>query len=61
MGSLTYSIPNHGQLFEGDIMEAIHNLATPDCRGFVKLNQALITLIPKRPDASEVGHYMSIN
>jgi hypothetical protein len=61
MGSLTYYISKHDQLFEGDIMEAIQKLATRDGRGFVKLNQALFTLIPKRPDASEVGHYRPID
>jgi hypothetical protein len=42
-------------------MAAILKLAVGDGRGFSKLNKSLITLIPKRPDAIEVGNYRPIS
>jgi hypothetical protein len=36
-------------------MAAIVKLFLRDGRGFSKLNKALITLVPKKPDALEVG------
>jgi hypothetical protein len=44
-----------------DIMAAIHKLYVGDGRGFAKLNRALITLIPKKQDASEVGDFRPIS
>jgi hypothetical protein len=38
-----------------DVMAAIVKLFLRDGRGFSKLNKALITLVPKKPDALEVG------
>jgi hypothetical protein len=42
-------------------MAAIHKLYVGDGRGFAKLNRALITLIPKKQDASEVGDFRPIS
>jgi hypothetical protein len=42
-------------------MAAILKLRIGDGRGFGKLNRSLITLIPKRPDALEVGDFRPIS
>jgi hypothetical protein len=42
-------------------MAAILKLYVGDGRAFVKLNRALITLIPKKPDAQEVGDFRPIS
>jgi hypothetical protein len=42
-------------------MAAALKLYVGDGRGFGKLNQALITLIPKKPDAKLVGDYRPIS
>jgi hypothetical protein len=44
-----------------EIMAAILKLYVGDGRAFVKLNRALITLIPKKPDAQEVGDFRPIS
>jgi hypothetical protein len=48
-------------IIKQDIMAAILKLFVGDGRGFGKLNQALITLIPKKPDAILVGDYRPIS
>jgi mannosylglycoprotein endo-beta-mannosidase len=40
-----------------DIMAGILKLGVGDGRGFARLNRAIITLIPKRPDALEIGDF----
>jgi hypothetical protein len=44
-----------------DIMSGLFKLAVGDGRGFGKLNRALITLIPKKPDADSVGDFRPIS
>jgi hypothetical protein len=44
-----------------DIMAAVLKLYVGDGRNFGRLNRALITLIPKRADAEEVGDYRPIS
>jgi len=48
-------------IIKGDIMAALMKLYVGDGRGFEKLNRAHIVLIPKNPDALEVGDYMPIS
>jgi hypothetical protein len=48
-------------VIRNDIMAAILKLGVGDGRGFGKLNRSLITLIPKRPDAMEVGDFRPIS
>jgi hypothetical protein len=48
-------------VIRNDIMAAILKLGIGDGRGFGKLNRSLITLIPKRPDALEVGDFRPIS
>jgi hypothetical protein len=42
-------------------MSGLFKLAVGDGRGFGKLNRALITLIPKKPDADSVGDFRPIS
>jgi hypothetical protein len=48
-------------IIKWDIMAALHKLGVGDGRGFGKLNRSLITLIPKRPDALNVGDFRPIS
>jgi hypothetical protein len=48
-------------IIKPDIMAAILKLSVGDGRAFGKLNRALITLIPKKQDAEEVGDYRPIS
>jgi hypothetical protein len=48
-------------VIKGDIIAGILKLSVGDGRGFARLNRALITLIPKRPDAMEVKDYRPIS
>jgi hypothetical protein len=48
-------------IIKGDMMAAVLKLAVGDGRGFDKLNRSLITLIPKRGDAVEVGDFRPIS
>jgi hypothetical protein len=44
-----------------DVMAAIVKLLLRDGRSFSKLNKALITLVPKKPDTLEVGAFRQIS
>lgn len=44
---------------KGDLLAAIHHLFLGNGRGFGRLNQALITLIPKKAGACRVGDFPS--
>nr|XP_020157529.1 uncharacterized protein LOC109742844 [Aegilops tauschii subsp. strangulata] len=49
------------QIIKHDIMAGVMKLYVGDGRGFSKLNKALITLIPKRPDAEGVDDYRPLS
>jgi hypothetical protein len=44
-----------------DIMACLAKLGVGDGRGFARLNRALITLIPKKPDAETISDYRPIS
>jgi hypothetical protein len=44
-----------------DFLAAFHQLYDLRGRGFHKLNQALLTLLPKKPDAHTLGDYRPIS
>jgi hypothetical protein len=44
-----------------DIMACLFKLGVGDGRGFARLNRALITLIPKKPDATEISDFRPIS
>jgi hypothetical protein len=44
-----------------DILAGLFKLSVGDGRGFARLNRALITLIPKKPEATEVKDYRPIS
>ena len=44
-----------------DVMAALLKLVVGDGRGFDKLNRAYVTLIPKQPDAVDVGEFRPIS
>jgi hypothetical protein len=48
-------------VIKGDIIAGLLKLSVGDGRGFARLNRALITLIPKKPDATEVKDYHPIS
>jgi hypothetical protein len=48
-------------VIKGDIIAGLLKLSVGDGRGFARLNRALITLIPKKPDATEVKDYRPIS
>jgi hypothetical protein len=48
-------------IIKQDVMAAILKLFVGDGRGFGRLNQALITLIPKKEDATLVGDFCPIS
>ena len=48
-------------IIKDDIMAAIHKLQFGNGRGFGRLNQAIITLIPKRPDACRIRDFRPIS
>ena len=45
----------------GDVMAALHKFFLDNGRGFGRLNQALITLIPKKAGACRVGDFRPIS
>uniref|UniRef100_A0A453JTG4 Reverse transcriptase domain-containing protein n=1 Tax=Aegilops tauschii subsp. strangulata TaxID=200361 RepID=A0A453JTG4_AEGTS len=47
-------------IIKDDIMAVIHKIFMDNGHGFGRLNQALITLIPKRTDACHVGDFRPI-
>jgi hypothetical protein len=49
------------QIIKPEIMAVLTKLYVGDGRAFTKLNRALITLIPKRADAEEVGDFRPIS
>jgi hypothetical protein len=48
-------------VIKGDIIAGLLKLSVRDGRGFARLNRALITLIPKNPDAMEIKDYRPIS
>jgi hypothetical protein len=44
-----------------DVMAGIMKLQVGDYKGFVRLNRAFITPIPKRQNASEIGNFRPIS
>jgi hypothetical protein len=48
-------------IIKHDIMATVLKLYVGDSRGFARLNRAYITLIPKRPNAAEVGDFRPIS
>jgi hypothetical protein len=48
-------------IIKRDILAGLVKLSVGDGRGFSRLNRALITLIPKKPDATEVKYYRPIS
>ncbi|XP_073360376.1 uncharacterized protein [Aegilops tauschii subsp. strangulata] len=48
-------------IIKHDICEAFDKLYTANGRGFQKLNEALLTLLPKRPDAAPLSAYCPIS
>lgn len=48
-------------IIKGDVMAAIHKLQLGNGRGFGRLNQAIITLIPKKPDACCIGDFRPVS
>lgn len=46
---------------KGDVIAALHKLLLGNGRGFDKLNQALISLIPKKADASRINDFRPLS
>nr|XP_020196053.1 uncharacterized protein LOC109781868 [Aegilops tauschii subsp. strangulata] len=47
-------------IVKGDVMAALNKLFLNNGRGFGRLNQALITLIPKKPEACHINDFRTI-
>ena len=48
-------------IIKQDIHDAFNKFYTANGRGFQKLNEALLTLLPKRPDAASLSDYRPIS
>jgi hypothetical protein len=48
-------------VIKGDIMRGLMKLGVGDGRGFARLNREIITLIPKKMGAAEIGDYRPIS
>jgi hypothetical protein len=48
-------------IIKGDILAGLMKLGVGDGRGFARLNRALITLIPKKPEALEIKDFRPIS
>jgi hypothetical protein len=44
-------------IIEVDVMAALNSLSRLDSLGFGEVNNALITLLPKKPGVEEVGDF----
>uniref|UniRef100_A0A453JP53 Uncharacterized protein n=1 Tax=Aegilops tauschii subsp. strangulata TaxID=200361 RepID=A0A453JP53_AEGTS len=48
-------------IIKQDICDAFDKLYTMNGRGFQKINEALLTLLPKRPNAASILDYRPIS
>lgn len=60
-GFIGLSFRSAWHIIKGDIMAAIHKFQLGNGRGFGRLNQAIITLTPKKQDACQIGDFRPIS